>query len=244
MFHDARHLPAGSVLEAEICIVGAGAAGIMLAYSLREEAGRSWGLRVSLLESGGMELEEPTQALYLGELRGVSHPDLDASRLGNTHDLLGRNFMDHPWPAHDGFVASSRDGLDLRLHLDDLVAHGVTVLATLAPGVPEKRTICRAVELVGLEMGRLGVGRLRGNTLGDTDSWPGDLQDSRQHMCTTRMADSPRQGVVDAQCRVHGVANLYIVSSSVFPGSGFANPTLTIVALALRLGERLQRESQ
>jgi choline dehydrogenase-like flavoprotein len=56
------------------------------------------------------------------------------------------------------------------------------------------------------------------------------------HMGTTRMAASPRDGVVDANCRVHGIANLYVSGSSVFPTAGMANPTLTAVALGLRLG--------
>jgi choline dehydrogenase-like flavoprotein len=53
------------------------------------------------------------------------------------------------------------------------------------------------------------------------------------------MASAPRQGVVDEQCRVHGVDNLYIAGSSVFPTSGIANPTLTLLALAFRLGDHL-----
>jgi choline dehydrogenase-like flavoprotein len=59
---------------------------------------------------------------------------------------------------------------------------------------------------------------------------------------TTRMHDSPRSGVVDADCRVHEVPNLFIAGSSVFPTGGFANPTLTIVALALRLASHLRSE--
>jgi choline dehydrogenase-like flavoprotein len=55
------------------------------------------------------------------------------------------------------------------------------------------------------------------------------------------MDDDPARGVVDTQCRVHGIANLYVAGSSVFPtAAGYANPTLTIVALALRLAEHLQ----
>ena len=59
------------------------------------------------------------------------------------------------------------------------------------------------------------------------------------HMGTTRMSASPRTGVVDAQCRVHGLGNLHVAGSSVFPTSGWANPTLTIVALAIRLADHL-----
>jgi choline dehydrogenase-like flavoprotein len=51
----------------------------------------------------------------------------------------------------------------------------------------------------------------------------------------------PKQGVVDGNCRVHGLANLFVAGSSVFPTSGQANPTLTIVALALRLGAHVGR---
>ena len=55
------------------------------------------------------------------------------------------------------------------------------------------------------------------------------------------MSDSPKQGVVDRNCRVHGVEGLYIAGSSVFPTAGHANPTLMIVALAIRLADWLKR---
>ena len=59
-------------------------------------------------------------------------------------------------------------------------------------------------------------------------------------MGTTRMGASPSSSVVDANGRVHGYANLFVAGSSLFPTSGYANPTLTIVALALRLADRLK----
>ncbi len=59
------------------------------------------------------------------------------------------------------------------------------------------------------------------------------------HMGTTRMGISTQDGVVDANCRVFGVGNLYIAGSSVFPTVGHANPTLTIVQLTLRLADHL-----
>jgi choline dehydrogenase-like flavoprotein len=64
--------------------------------------------------------------------------------------------------------------------------------------------------------------------------------DASHHMGTTRMGATPRTGVVDPDCRVFGVRNLYIAGSAVFPSAGHANPTLTIVALALRLAEHLR----
>ena len=55
---------------------------------------------------------------------------------------------------------------------------------------------------------------------------------------------NPKDGVVDADCRVHGVGNLYVASASVFPTSGQANPTLTLLALTFRLAEHLGRNGR
>jgi choline dehydrogenase-like flavoprotein len=60
------------------------------------------------------------------------------------------------------------------------------------------------------------------------------------HMGTTRMSTDPTQGVVDADCKAHGIGNLYVAGSSVFPSCGPVNPTLTIVALAMRLADHLK----
>jgi choline dehydrogenase-like flavoprotein len=61
------------------------------------------------------------------------------------------------------------------------------------------------------------------------------------HMGTTRMHEDPKYGVVDADCRVHGIGNLFIAGSSVFPTAGNHTPTLTLIALALRLADYLQQ---
>jgi choline dehydrogenase-like flavoprotein len=67
------------------------------------------------------------------------------------------------------------------------------------------------------------------------------FEDNYHHAGTTRMATTPAAGVVDPDCRVFGVDNLYVAGGSVFPTSGYANPTLTIVALAIRLADLLRR---
>ncbi|MFN7985225.1 MAG: GMC family oxidoreductase, partial [Vicinamibacterales bacterium] len=72
-----------------------------------------------------------------------------------------------------------------------------------------------------------------------TRSTPTTLHGTAHHIGTTRMADSPRRGVVDRHCRVHGIDNLHIAGSSVFPTGGWVFPTLTIAALSLRLADRL-----
>lgn len=63
---------------------------------------------------------------------------------------------------------------------------------------------------------------------------------AEHHLGATRMAADSREGVVDANCRVHTVENLFVAGSSVFPQAGFSNPTFTIVALALRLADHLK----
>jgi len=95
-------------------------------------------------------------------------------------------------------------------------------------------SVLRMQALVGREIERSGFGRLEPGT--GTPAFT----DASHHMGTTRMGATARDGVVDADCRVHGVDNLYVAGSSVFPCAGHANPTLTIVALAERLAAHLR----
>lgn len=107
----------------------------------------------------------------------------------------------------------------------------------------DRRTFLKAIEIVGSEFERTGIGRLQ-IPGGDNDRhWPPrPLQGLRgHHMGTTRMSDSPATGVVDRDCRVHGVGNLFIAGSSLFPTAGAGTPTLTIIALALRLAGHLKK---
>ena len=111
----------------------------------------------------------------------------------------------------------------------------------------DKRTLRVVAAQLGAELERSGAGRVEPEPwlADDSAPWRTDPLIGNHpiggfhHMGTTRMAVSPRAGVVDADCRVHGVANLYVAGSSVFPTSGWANPTLTILALALRLADHL-----
>ena len=88
--------------------------------------------------------------------------------------------------------------------------------------------------LLGRMLEQQGLGRL------EPGSGVPHYTDASHHMGTTRMSASPRTGVVDRDCRVHGVRNLYVAGSAVFPSAGHANPTLTIAALALRLADYLR----
>lgn len=100
------------------------------------------------------------------------------------------------------------------------------------------RNIQRAQQLVAAAIEDSGVGRFLVPSLDEIRREV--VGGGHHHMGTTRMSATPQNGVVDPDGKVHGVDNLYVAGSSVFPTSGCANPTLTIVALTLRLADHLQ----
>ena len=102
----------------------------------------------------------------------------------------------------------------------------------------EERTYRRGIELV-LEALERYVPGISAQRMDDPDPWPDKVLGTWHHIGTTRMHTDPKRGVVDADSRVYGVDNLYIAGSSVFPASGASAPTLTLVALALRLADHL-----
>lgn len=101
-------------------------------------------------------------------------------------------------------------------------------------------SVVRSCRLIGDELVRTRTGRLLFEPEQAAERLAENSGVGSHHIGATRMSTSPREGVVDPDCRVHGVRNLFIASSSVFPTSGFANPTLTIVALAVRLADHLR----
>jgi choline dehydrogenase-like flavoprotein len=105
----------------------------------------------------------------------------------------------------------------------------------------DRHTAVRAREVLAGALARGRIGEVRFLPGDNDEAWPPEpLQGLRgHHMGTTRMSASPQQGVVDEHCRVHGFANLFIAGSSVFPTAGGGTPTITIIALALRLAEHL-----
>lgn len=94
------------------------------------------------------------------------------------------------------------------------------------------------------EMGRQllasRTGMLRLN-LDRPDEWQKTMDWGHHHLGTTRMHDDPKQGVVDANSAVHGIANLFVAGSSVFPSYSASNPTLNLIALTLRLADHLKK---
>src|SRR6266702_3617595 len=137
-----------------------------------------------------------------------------------------------PNPASRVLLSRERDALDMPR------AKLVWRLTALA-----RRSFRAFYEVMGRELGRSGAGRVQllDWVTRDEDTWPGTLSGGWHHMGTTRMHENPRLGVVDANCRVHGLGNLYVAGASVYPTGGAANPTLTLVALSLRLSDHLKR---
>jgi choline dehydrogenase-like flavoprotein len=104
-------------------------------------------------------------------------------------------------------------------------------------------SVLRTQRIVDAELRRARLGELRIELRDDTPPLgpvPIGVHGGYHHMGTTRMHTDPRHGVVDPDCRVHGLANLFIGGPSVFPTGGYANPVLTIVALSLRLADHVK----
>jgi choline dehydrogenase-like flavoprotein len=108
-------------------------------------------------------------------------------------------------------------------------------------GALERHTLLEGLKLFGETLVKNNAGRVRiEDWVVNGRDYPDDQElAGHHHMGGTRMGDNPKTSVVDRNCKVHGMENLYIGGSSVFTTSGQCNPTTTIVALALRLGAHL-----
>jgi choline dehydrogenase-like flavoprotein len=106
----------------------------------------------------------------------------------------------------------------------------------------EKRSIRKIHDLIGRQVAIAGIGRLKLlEYLRDEkdESWPSFTGGGWHHIGTTRMSTDPKKGVVDANCKVHGIANLYMAGTSCYPTGGAVNPTFSLVALTLRLSNHI-----
>jgi choline dehydrogenase-like flavoprotein len=108
-------------------------------------------------------------------------------------------------------------------------------------GEADVENMRRVTQLFDQAVRQAGVGHLERGFPDSPAAWRQALEPAMHHMGTTRMHVASQLGVVDENSRVHGTSNLYVTGSSVFPSGGYANPTLTIVALAARLGDHLKR---
>ncbi len=172
---------------------------------------------------------------------GAKHVDMLAA---SSQFTAGRNLGNEEWlgawlalgcaceqaPNRDSRVmlADDRDVLGLRkIRLDWRLTE------------TDRHSLAGHLKNMAMEIGALGIGRMRIDGDGP-EYWPPVVRGGFHHMGTTRMHNNPTRGVVDRNCKVHGIDNLYVTGSSVFPTSGAANPTLTIIALTLRLADHLK----
>jgi choline dehydrogenase-like flavoprotein len=168
-------------------------------------------------------LDAPAVASYAYyRLKGRAKPIVRRARV--------RNFLEmEPDPENRVTLGAVRDEYGTPL---PRVVHRCTEL--------DRRSLVELHRALESEMQNAGFGRLE-SSLASADPWPID-QDASHHMGTTRMGLDPKRSVVDPHLRVHGLSNLFVAGSSVFPTSGCANPTFTLVALSIRLARHLELE--
>lgn len=111
-----------------------------------------------------------------------------------------------------------------------------------SPGIADRDSIVKSAVTIGRIAGAAGLGRVELEDHFETRYW--DASSAWHQMGTTRMSVAPSDGVVDPDCRLHGTKNLYVAGGSVFPSGGRANPTMTIVALSVRLGDHLKNKQR
>ena len=137
-----------------------------------------------------------------------------------------------PNPNSRIFIDSEKDALGMpRVDVDWKVS------------ILEKKSLIKIHQIIGQQIGISNLGRIKimENLLDLNDeSWLKSTNGGWHQMGTTRMNNNPKEGVVDSDCKVHSLNNLYIAGSSCFPTGGAANPTFTIVALSLRLSDHIK----
>ena len=193
-----------------------------------------------------------TPALYARHLFNVLADPVDTSMF-LAHWVTRRTLAARKFPSV--ILRNRTNRFSLEVHGEQIPHRGSRVTLgdkTDALGMPQLRidwryskddieSIRRTLDLMAQEFERSGAGRLEY----DQDTLEEDLMRfgayGGHHIGTARMGTDVRTSVVDADCRVHSVGNLYVAGSAVFPTSSQANPTLTLIALSLRLGRHLSQ---
>ncbi|MFH2002812.1 MAG: GMC family oxidoreductase [Planctomycetota bacterium] len=166
-----------------------------------------------------VHLPRVTMYLYY-RLRKNAKPVVKAIRI--------RNFMEmEPQPENRVTLSEEKDIYGQPV---PMVRHGCSEV--------DKRSLIELHRALEEEVLRNGLGKLV-SRLQEEEPWP-IIQDASHHMGTTRMGENPAISVVNADGRLHSVENVFIAGGSVFPTSGCANPTFTMVALSIRLAQHLK----
>ena len=204
---------------------------VRFSWALSEQARRSLnmpGLSVTLDPLAADATKDDLRNIGVGSLM----EQLSARPTKATYGLFLRAEQP-PNPASRVRLGRKRDALGVpRIELDWRVPHAL------------HNKVREAVKMLAISVGRNSIGRILSFPHADTrpaNGWP-TLWGGHHHLGTTRMSEDARYGVVDRNCRVHGVDNLFCAGSSTFATAGYANPTLTICALARRLGDYLREQ--
>lgn len=214
--------------------------GIFLSRSLLSH---EYSRRVANAQDGGMR----RTLRHLGNVLRYPH---DAAGF-LTHWLLKHHVAPRRFPSVILKNRANRFSLEINAEQRPLAESRVTLIpATDALGMPRMKvdwryhradidSVGRSLQQIGKSVAQTGLGTYTFDEARLEEDLTCFGAYGGHHIGTARMGRDERSSVVDADCRVHGVENLWIASSAVFPTSGQANPTLSIVALSLRLAEHL-----
>lgn len=194
----------------------------------------------------------PTAALYARHLLNVVSDPIDTTAF-LAHWVTRRTLAERKFPSVILRNRTNRFSLEIHGEQAPRADSRVTLTEKFdALGMPQLRvdwrygqgdieSVRRTLDLMAQEFERSGAGRLTY----DAGTLEEDLMRfgayGGHHIGTARMGNDPRTSVVDANCRVHSVGNLFVAGSAAFPTSSQANPTLTLIALSLRLGRHLSQ---
>ena len=171
-------------------------------------------------------------AIVAGDLGGIARETMGRLGFAQTLDRFVLSVLVEQWPNPESRVSLSdaTDALGLPIVRVDWRLHE-----------RDEATVRAFARAVAEEVGRTGLGRARLEpwVFDETAPFPRHAN-SAHHMGATRMGTDRATSVVDRDCRVHGIDNLYVAGSSVFPTVGSVHPTLNLVALAVRLGSHLR----
>lgn len=194
-------------------------------------------------------------AIYTRHLANIARNPVRLARFlsswGAKRYLASRRIPSIALPARDNrypleFHCEQAPNPESRITLsDDCDAFGMPRLRVDWRVTPlDFRSVRDSYRLMQRELARTGTGRLVFDDEGLEAAVLKAGAYGGHHSGATRMAASPADGVVDGDCRVHGVENLFVASASVLPTSSQANPTLTVLALALRLADHLEARAR
>jgi choline dehydrogenase-like flavoprotein len=191
-----------------------------------------------LLNMAGLDQSRPRSFLNRAVRAGLRrlridspHQDTDRRQFPGVYAL--RNWVEQaPRMENRITLGKSRDAFGMP-----------RVRANWTIGNLEKQTIHKSHAILANEFRRSGIGELTSRLPPVESRWPDYLAHASHFMGETRMSHDPHDGVVNEDCRVHGVDNLFIAGGSVFPTGGATMATYNIVALAVRLADHLKQSS-